>query len=284
MMFSQQGLFAFSLYLLVQLCSAEDPNVFDIEAEVEKFVKEEAKKMNTHVTWWDTKGEHSELRQGGGKYEKFKVTSSPGGLELGEVLKTYVRSTTLYTQMVHNDQSKPSEVLLKRNVKHQRTTTWSIEKSFKVRNGAEMKFHIPTDSIKVSVGATLDLTDESKPGTSLTTTDTEDFVVEKRIVVAPKTSLTVRWIVKDHTQDMKWTASITSKGWFAVRFANQGGEPFFYPVCKLSPVSATSNCDTQNMDGGSVKFTATGVVSAVKNSEITLRVEEHDLKSFGSEP
>lgn len=44
--------------------------MFDIEAEVEKFVKEEAKKMNTHVTWWDTKGEHSELRQGGGKYEK----------------------------------------------------------------------------------------------------------------------------------------------------------------------------------------------------------------------
>lgn len=310
MTFSQQVLFAFSVYLLVQLCSAsrrkpapvtivaappssvdpetilavDDPNVFDIDAKVEKFVTEEARKMNTHVIWWDTKAEHSELHQGGGKYQKFKVTSSPGSLELGEVQKRYVKSMTMYTQWVHNDQSQPSEVLLKRNVKHQRSTTWTMQKSFKVKTGFEMKLAINAEALKVSFGATLDITQETKSGSSQTTTDTEEFAVEKKIKVAPNKSLVVRWIIKDHTQDMLWTADIDSKGWFAVRYANRGGEPTFYPVCKISHVSATSNCDTQNVDGGSVKFKASGTVSGVKNSEITLRIQEHKLKSFDQKP
>ncbi|KAM7299708.1 uncharacterized protein ISCGN_020274 [Ixodes scapularis] len=214
--------------------TAGEPDTFDLEKVVERFVEREAKEIKRDVFWLDFHRDHHEAKEYG--EERQPVTAKAGSVVYGATKSSAKRPNVVYTQWVHNGQASSSQTTtIERKTEHKKTASWHVEAGFSYSGSVKASASIwKIVNIETEHKISLDL----KGGYREEVSDTETFSVNQVVTVPPMKSVKIDWIITDAVQEVPWTSTVTVTGDFAVKYTD-GSIPC---LVSSSPIYAIAVC------------------------------------------
>ncbi|CAN7996217.1 unnamed protein product [Ixodes pacificus] len=267
------SIFAVALLLvLVHQHAAGEPDTFDLDKVVERFVERKAKEVLRKIVWWDVHRKHDEVKKDRTKYPP--VTATAGPAVYGATKSSAKRPSVVYTQWVHNGQASSSQTTtVERKTEHKKTATWHVERGFSYSGSVAASASLFIVNIETKHQISLDL----KGGYREEVSDTETFSVNQVLTVPPMKSVKIDWIITDAVQEVPWTSTVTLTGDIAIKYKEklEGGFLWYYNLFNLQ--------DSRLKDAGNNNYlyTAKGTFTAVKAHEAHLRITEHDYQAYG---
>ncbi|KAM7299706.1 uncharacterized protein ISCGN_020272 [Ixodes scapularis] len=260
------------LLVLVHQQAAGEQHTFDLDKEVERFVKRKGKEVLREIVWWDVHGKQEEVKQGRRKYPP--VTATAGPVVYGATKSSAKRPNVVYTQWVHNGQASSSQTTtIERKTEHKKTATWHVETGFSYSGSVTASASFFIVNIETKHQISLDL----KGGYREEVSDTETFSVNHVVTVPPMKSVKIDWIITDAEQEVPWTSTVTLTGHIAIKYKEklEGGFFWYYNLFNLQ------DSRLRHAGNDTYLYTARGTFTAVKAHENHLRVTEHDYQAYG---
>uniref|UniRef100_A0A4D5RPZ6 Putative salivary secreted peptide n=1 Tax=Ixodes scapularis TaxID=6945 RepID=A0A4D5RPZ6_IXOSC len=257
------------LLVLVHQQAAGEPDTFDLEKVVERFVEREAKEIKRDVFWLDFHRDHHEAKEYGEGHPP--VTAKAGSVVYGATKSSAKRPNVVYTQWVHNGQASSSQkTTIERKTEHKKTASWHVEAGFSYSGSVKASASIwKIVNIETEHKISLDL----KGGYREEVSDTETFSVNQVVTVPPMKSVKIDWIITDAVQELPWTSTVTVTGDFAVKYTD-GSIPWFYKLHFLQ------DSRLKDIGNDTYLYTAKGTFMGVEAHEAHLRVTEHDFQPY----
>ncbi|XP_064488237.1 uncharacterized protein LOC135400338 isoform X2 [Ornithodoros turicata] len=247
----------------------------NIEALISDFVGAAADRRR--VLWWDITAQQPVLKNNP-HFRNRKVTISTGPIIYGNETSVSVRAPHVYEHWVHNDRYNESHTsVVKKTITQSHSYTWNLVDSYSLRHAVKVTAGLPD---AISVESTTTTSFNLTRGSQDTKTDISQVEVTETVTVKPRTSTKLTWTVSNIAKDIPWSMNVTLNGWIAVWYYKKvsGHYLWFYPIDFLSAEGL------HRIQGGGIQFTANGTFTGVNSEMSSLRVEEHDLRTYTSKP
>uniref|UniRef100_V5ICF4 Putative cytotoxin n=2 Tax=Ixodes ricinus TaxID=34613 RepID=V5ICF4_IXORI len=260
----------FLLAQATQQTGAAETRVFDLPQKIQEFVNQESRRYNVPVNWWNMYGNHSHLIENAEKYGRYKVSSTAGSFQYGNVSKSSFDAKVVYTEWSSNHgPTEPIIVTVKRTKTRTHQYSWQTQEGVITVGSISIEAGLPkVVGATASVSKTLSLSTT----TGQVETVSEEYAVDVKVTVPPMKSAKIEWVVTDVTQEIPWTAQIDIEGWFSVWFREKVNDHYlwFYEVKDLKDPLL------EETEKG-VRYTAKGIFHGVHGTEAHLRVSQYDM-------
>lgn len=129
---------------------------------------------------------------------RYKVTVTAGDVKYGQVTKSEMRPTVVYSQWMHNGQpSNSQQVTVKRTTERKKTALWKTRAGFSSSFSLSASAQLPLiGGFEARGQVGLDL----KLGLGEEISETETFSVDEVVTVPPMKSVKIDWIITDVVQ------------------------------------------------------------------------------------
>uniref|UniRef100_V5GLM0 Putative cytotoxin n=2 Tax=Ixodes ricinus TaxID=34613 RepID=V5GLM0_IXORI len=270
----------FLLAQAMQQTGAAKPRVFDLTKKIQEFVDLKSRFHNVPVDWWNMYGNHSHLIENAEKYGEYKVNSTVGSFQYGNVSKSSFDTKVVSTERLYNDlHTGPVTVTGKRTKTRTYQYSWQTQEAVSVGGSISIEVGVPT--VVGSTGS-LSKTVSLSTTTGQVETVSEEYAVDVKVTVPPRKKAKIEWVVTDVIQEIPWTAQIDIKGWFAVWFREKidFNSPLGdnYHHLWFPHVRRLEDPLLKRTEEG-VRYTARGIFTGVHGAEAHLRVSEYDIGS-----